>query len=103
MSKRFSYRTGEKLVFEFSLAFTADGDVRLTRGAPALDAGEREMRMAVTLPLSIFRRPQLHATINIADTPVKEPEIDVQAARDALRDAIGADVAIHIVQAAGAS
>lgn len=98
MSKRFSYRRGDNIVSEFSLALTAAGDVRLTRGTPALAADERELRMTVTLPLSIFRRPQLSAKIEIADTPLNDPEINIEAAREALRDAFGADVAIHIVE-----
>lgn len=99
MSKRFSYRSGDNLICAFSLIFDPQGNVRLTRGPSALDADERELRTTVTLPFSIFQRPQLSANITIADTPLQDPVIDVEAARTALRDAFGADVNIEITQA----
>lgn len=94
-----SYRRGDDMVYGFWLALRSNGDVKLTRKAPSLTRDERGMYVELTVPLAIFSTPSLRATINIVDTPGVPPQIDVQAAESALREALGVDIDLRVIPA----
>ena len=71
--------------------------VKLTAGYPALGRNERAMNLKLTLPLSLFEAPSLSATIKV-DSPAQAITIDATAVAEAVRQSIGMDVDIQIVQ-----
>ncbi len=96
MAKQFSFRRPDHWEIAFWLTFNNSGDVRLTRGQPALAANECAMAVRVNLPHSLFRTPQLSATITLGEKLTPDAHIDLQAAEQALTDALGARVEITI-------
>ena len=98
MSRRYSYRSGDDLICSLVLTFNAQGDVRLSRGAPSLSPGERSMSLDVRLPLAIFRTPQLSASLTVKAPEQGAPLIDVTAAEAALASVVGCDVMVRVVE-----
>ena len=73
-----------------------DPSVRVRAGEPDLAKNERAIRMELTVPTAIFETPQLHALISIADPEQQPATIDVTAAAEAVKQAIGMDVEITV-------
>lgn len=89
-------RTAEHLEYSFWLIFDDDGSVRLLRALPSVGRNERAMSMTAKLPLSLFKTPQLSATLTV-DAPAVEPMVvDLRAASEALSMAIGVDVDLQV-------
>lgn len=84
--------------FDFWLVFDSSGRVRQTVREPDVSRTERKMRMQVDLPKSLWTLPALKATVQVTDDN-HEPkfEIDLAAAGDALRSALGVDVDVQIL------
>jgi hypothetical protein len=96
MGQKYSYDRGDHNAISFWLIFDAWGAVRLTRGEPDLNANERGMQMIAKLPHALFNRPQLHGTISV-EAPATEPiNIDLTAAAEALKEAIGIDIDLRV-------
>ena len=64
---------------------------------PKLARTERAMYVEVLLPKALWQTPSLRATVSIEDPGVMPVKIDVQAASDALKTAIGLDVDLKII------
>lgn len=79
------------------LIFESAGGVRLTRGEPSLDRNERAMAMTVKVPFALFRTPSLRASIDIQAPEPSVPPIDLTAAAEALKQTLGCDVEVRIV------
>jgi hypothetical protein len=93
-----SYKTGENVVYPLWLVFDRDGSVRMVRREPSLDRNERAMALSVRLPHSLWSTPSLSATITLAEGETAPSfNIDIEAASEALRSALGVDV--HVVEA----
>lgn len=84
--------------FNFWLVFDKSGKVRHTVREPDVSRDERKMFMEVDLPKSLWSSPALKATVRVTDDE-HEPKfkIDLTAAGDALRGALGVDVDMRIV------
>lgn len=84
--------------YGFWLAFSDSGRVRLTIREPDITRDERKMYVQAALPLSLWSTPALRATITVTEDD-HEPQfnIDLQAAGDAMREALGVDVDIRVV------
>jgi hypothetical protein len=95
---RNSYRSGDHWVVSFWLIFDRVGNVRLTRGEPRLDRDERGMAMTVSVPVALFQTPSLRATMTIEAPEPAVPPIDLTAAADALKQSLGCDVEIRIIE-----
>lgn len=80
----------------FFLTFSSSGDVRLTRGQPAMSGNERAMSITANIPHSLFRIPQLSATITLGEKTTPDMHIDLAAAEQALSDALGARVELSV-------
>ncbi len=78
--------TPDSVEMAFNLIFDEEGGLRLTRGEGKLDRGERSMGLTLKVPRSLWRTPQLKATIEIADAGIPRPVIDVAAANAAIRE-----------------
>lgn len=91
-----SVNRGDHWELSFYLTFNSYGNVRLTRGQPGLDSNERAMHVTVTVPHSLFKVPQLGATINIAGRETPPFSLDLDAIESALSEAVGAKVEITI-------
>ena len=99
MTARTTQRTQHHLIFEFWLVFSEDGSVRLTRTMPRLDRNERSMFMSSKLPKSLWITPSLRASIEVdQDQAPAEIKLDVAAASEALRAALGVDIDLVIHQ-----
>src|ERR1044072_8597923 len=86
-------RTAQSLTYEFWLVFDINGNMRMTRNEPGTDRNERAMRLKATLPLSLWREPRLQGNITVTETPEgHRTEIDIRAAGDALKAALGVDI-----------
>lgn len=95
---RQTYSTGDNLVFPFWLIFSRSGDIRLTRKEPSIASSERAVEMFATLPLSLWSTPMIRASITVQHDPsTTNTVIDLNAAADALKSAIGVDVDMGIV------
>lgn len=85
--------------FQFWLVFTNSATMpRLTVRDPALKRDERAMFMSVLIPASLWNTPALKALVTIDDPGVHSIAIDTTAAASALREAIGMDVEIRVVE-----
>lgn len=78
------------------LIFNRDGSVRMTRGRPDCSRDERALALTVKLPLVLFATPTLSATLTIDDPGVPAQQIDVAAASEALRGALGCDIDVVV-------
>lgn len=96
---KYSFTRGETLVYGFWLIFEGDGAVRLTRAQPGVTRSERAMKCEVTLPLALFKTPELRATITVAEPESSTFAIDVEAVGEALRTALGVDIDLRIAPA----
>lgn len=95
MANPFTIDRGTALEFGVFIIFSRDGSARMTRKPTKLGRDERGMSLAVRIPKSIFDTPQLRATIAVSDE-VEQVAIDIAAAAEALRGAIGCDVDIKV-------
>jgi hypothetical protein len=62
------------------------------------------MKLAITVPDALFRRPQLEASITVPADQVSRPTIDAQVLdniREQMRQAIGVDMRIALVEPEG--
>lgn len=84
--------------FDLWLAFDADGGARMTRSKPNLGRTERGMQLSITLPVALFKTPELAATIKV-ESPTSDPvKIDATAAGEALSAALGFPVDLRIIE-----
>lgn len=96
MTKRHSYISKDRIEFSFWLIFDADGGMRFSRGEPNIGRDERAMACTTALPRSLFGTPQLKARIDITEGGGAAFTIDVEAAADALRGALGVDIDLRV-------
>lgn len=84
--------------FDFWLVFSSSGSIRQTKREPDVSRDERKMFVKALLPKSLWSSPALRATINVTDDN-HEPkfELDLTAAGDALRGALGVDIDMKVV------
>jgi len=91
-------RSAKLATFKFWLVFNGrSGDMRLTRGEPDCASGERAMKLEVKLPFALFETPTLKAVIDVAAVGPNIPPIDLTAASDALKGALGVDIDLKII------
>lgn len=93
---RHTSATANTLTYHLWLVFDAEGSVRLNRGRPGMGVGERGLALALTVPKSIFKTPELVATITIPETDSRDAAIDLTAAREALSLVMGVDVVLKV-------
>jgi hypothetical protein len=73
--------------------------VRVAKNKPTLAPNEVPVRIHLSLPLSLFQRPSLEASISVPAENVSAPLIDADVQQNiakAIRDAIGMDVRITV-------
>lgn len=97
MAPRSSRITGTEVTYGLWLAFEEAGAVRLTRAQPSLDRAERAMYLQVTLPRSLWKTPSLRAEIAVQPGQDLSRSIDITAAADALKGALGVDVDVKVL------
>lgn len=94
---RYSNRLSDHWEYSLWLVFDDSGGVRMSRGEPALSRNERAVALTAKLPLSLWKTPQLQATLTVASDPAGATvQLDVRAVEQALRSAIGCDVDIVV-------
>lgn len=98
---RYSTVRSDSIEYSFWLVFGVDGSLHMTRGEPNICRGERAMHCSATLPKSLFKTPELRATIGVNDTTPSELNIDVAAAGDALRQVVGCDIDLQVIKSEG--
>jgi len=96
MSTRYTIIRSDGLEYGFWLIFSMDGNVRMSRGEPSISRGERAMSCTAKLPKSLFKTPELKASIAIGEQIPDTFQIDVAAASEALKQAVGVDVDLRI-------
>lgn len=96
MAAQFTQTHLDPMRFEFWLVFAADGGMRFSRGQPQVSRGERAMACSAMLPKSLFRTPELKATISFPDGAPQDFKIDIEAAGEALRHVVGVDIDLQI-------
>jgi hypothetical protein len=84
--------------FDFWLVFDKEGPMRLTRKAGKLSRNERALFVQATLPQSLWETPTLKASIVVADPGSAQRSVDVAAAAEAVRQAIGLDIDLQVKQ-----
>lgn len=95
---QFSVNRGDHWDIGFWLVFDSGGGVRLTRGNPSLERNERGMQMSVKVPQALFKTPTLRASLTIDAPEPAVPPIDLTAAAAALKQTLGCDVDVRIVE-----
>lgn len=96
MSPRYSARRGDHIEYSMWLSFNMDGEARMSRGEPSLDAGWRAMQVTVRLPLALFRTPVLKAEIAVPAADAPDYRLTVEAAGEQLKKALGLDIDLRI-------
>lgn len=97
MTARSSSVRDKSITYGFWLIFDDRGGMRFARQNPNVGRDERAMFMEATLPRSLFTTPQLRATISVADPGEVPPKIDIAAASEALRQALGVDIDLKVI------
>jgi hypothetical protein len=101
MAKQHSRRSDKGWQVSFWLVFDAWGAVRLTRGEPDLKNGERGMAVTALIPHALFNIPQLRATLNVTAPDAPPIQLDADAAAEALKLVVGADINIRVTTTEG--
>ncbi|MEW4466281.1 hypothetical protein AB1K62_00430 [Parasphingorhabdus sp. JC815] len=96
MSTSHSRITSTDILYSAWLVFDDKGGLRLTRGIPQIDRYERRIKLDATLPKSLFREPELKATIKVPPNDQSTMAIDIEAATTALQGALGCDIDLKI-------
>ncbi|OCP01324.1 MULTISPECIES: hypothetical protein [unclassified Ensifer] len=96
MRARSSSIRRDQIEYGFWLVFGDDGSMRFSRSEPKTGRGERAMKCGATLPIALFRTPELRATIAISEGIPASYEINVEAAGEALRHALGVDIDLQV-------
>ena len=82
------------------LVVSERGDTRLSVGKPALKASDIAIQIHLNVPLAVFRKPQLEATITIpeeAGAPDTLTAATTEAMSDAVKQATGLTLDIRVV------
>jgi hypothetical protein len=87
------------LTFHFWLVFDSDGGMRMSRTEPSCGRTEHRMKMEATLPKSLWKTPTLSGSIVLTDPGSPPVKVDIAAAQDALRTALGVDIDLRVVEA----
>jgi hypothetical protein len=85
----YSTKRSDHIEFAYWLVFNADGSMRMARGQPDVGRTERAMSCVATLPLSLFKTPELRATITIGEQDVSAINLDIEAAAAILPETPG--------------
>lgn len=96
MAQRYSNVSRDQIEYAYWLVFDDAGAMRFSRGQPSLNPGERAMSCRTQLPRSLFRVPQLTATIHVAEGEPSAFAIDVEAAGEALAAVVGCAVVMTV-------
>lgn len=99
MTGRYSTVGYDHVEYAFWLVFSTDGTMRFSRGQPTVHRTERAMACTAKLPRSLFKTPELRATIGISEAAPSSYHIDVEAAGEALRQAVGCDIDLRVIPA----
>lgn len=81
------------------LVIAADGRLRVTAGAPRLEANEVTMKLSIRVPRALFTKPMMSAQIEIPSDAGNPPYLnavivgDIQAA---VKQAMGMDLSITV-------
>lgn len=107
MSTRFGYesRAGGKTVlildFWLTVARGQGGSdrpgVRVSAGYPNLSRNERAINLKMELPAALFETPSLSASIKV-EHPDQAVHIDATAIAEAVRQVVGMDIDISVVE-----
>lgn len=97
MAGQHTLKRGDHNEVAFWLVFDVSGSIRLTRGRPDLSRNERGMAMLVRVPHALFKTASLSATMTIEAPDPVVPPIDLTAATEALKQALGVDIDVRIV------
>lgn len=97
MAPRSSHLSQKAITYGFWLVFDDRGGMRFARQNPNVGRDERAMFLEATLPRSLFATPPLRATISVADPGEAAPQIDISAASEALRQALGVDIDLKVI------
>jgi hypothetical protein len=71
--------------------------IKVSANYPNLSRNERAINLKMSLPLALFETPSLSATIKV-DAPTQAVHIDAETVAEAVRQAIGMDVDIQVVE-----
>ena len=96
MSKQFSLKRADHWECSLWLTFDSEGGVRSTRGQPVLGRNERAMSLTIKVPFALFSTPTLRATMTIEAPEPVAPPIDLTAAAEALKGALGFDFDVRM-------
>lgn len=96
MSPRASVVRSQEIEYSFWLVFDDHGGMRFTRTEPGLDRNERAMSMRAVLPTSLFKTPTLSGSITVPDVEGGAFKVDVRAASEALKGALGVDIDLRL-------
>lgn len=80
---------------EFYLTVNSNGTTKTTKSKPALDWNEIAIHVKLDLPDSLFRKPQLNATISVPESAVEPREITAEM-QDNIKDAIEVSTGMEI-------
>lgn len=81
------------------LVIAADGATRLSKATPALAPNEIAMRLNLTVPRAVFRKPSLEATINLPASIGAPDKIDAAVVgniKAAVQQATGLELSIGV-------
>lgn len=75
------------------LTFDQSGINKMYKNKPALYAGEKSMRVVLTVPKLVFKEPDLVASITLTGQPTPEHKEDIVAS---VKDALDSIPHIHV-------
>lgn len=87
---------------KFYLIINVNGTIRTTKTQPDLKWNEVAILVNLELPLALFQRPTLEATLQVPDSAVHPTVIPVETRdniKDALESATGMEVRISFAEA----
>jgi hypothetical protein len=98
MGSQASIVSRDRIEYGLWLIFDDKGGVRMARLRPSIERDERAVALSVTLPTSIFKTPELRVSLTIPDGATSIPPIDISATTEALRNVIGCDIDVRVVE-----
>lgn len=100
MARQNTTGDAKTMIFHGFLIVNQNGQMKLSRSAPSLDANEVSIALKVAIPRAIFTKPALSAEIEIpaeAGNPASLTAKTVNNIKDAVKQATGMELAISIV------